>query len=760
MDLDSYLQGDYLSDKRDLSRLDNRRGAIAEGFGTFFDEDKATWPYEVLAKGIEHSLSYSFSTTAMITHALAASIGLMPSSILAPSLPAGPKSDDPLRPMLRRATSELIARSMALGSGRVAESGTFGRNDPMTLAWMTELSKCASSELRLDEGLVVSWQERLSDCADALLLAAFANPTEPILKFEDANVDAVPHTFPLLRAIQLRSALERDKPEPQRVLDHLVLTIHLELSFSEIPNSSFDAAELAFALEAALLLDADAVELSLIDRVFAVLDAAQQDAPCWRPLRPLRVNPRGEILLPQSVEMANSLLRVCRLLDARTFQSDERSYFSENIQLFRRYETWLDSRLVTGTDAENRRFRGWQSDHTYVERRVHLWHTSQALLFLVHYQRTLQEHVARTARVAGGFSTKYFDLASHDPDGEWQKALSFEPMAGLPPGSRYRIYERADSTYVKARRDPTSDQVAHCSILLSGPPGTGKTTFAEELAKALSWGLITLTPSDFIERGEAGVEARARSIFKALNEQKDFVILFDEIDRLVLDRDSPDYGAQSEMFQFMTPGMLTKLNDLRKTGNVIFIIATNYAERIDSAITRAGRIDDHLLLLPPDQSARRTHFARLLKGSAADDEALLDELGRFTALYTYKEVEYLVGEAERVATRDDGAIRDAVLEGAKSSIPALSLTGYEARFSDNDEATSVAGPLRRSSGGPVEEFLMLVYLVSETGTDPELSEVERDLLGQCRIALGNLHPEQSVLDVLDHVASRGSQRTS
>ncbi len=39
------------------------------------------------------------------------------------------------------------------------------------------------------------------------------------------------------------------------------------------------------------------------------------------------------------------------------------------------------------------------------------------------------------------------------------------------------------------------------------------------------------------------------------------VILFDEIDRLILDRDSKAYSEQSDVFQFMTPSMLIKIQE-------------------------------------------------------------------------------------------------------------------------------------------------------------------------------------------------------
>ncbi|HYT52567.1 MAG TPA: AAA family ATPase [Gaiellaceae bacterium] len=66
-------------------------------------------------------------------------------------------------------------------------------------------------------------------------------------------------------------------------------------------------------------------------------------------------------------------------------------------------------------------------------------------------------------------------------------------------------------------------------MLLYGPPGTGKSTIARKLARKLGFELITVTPSDFIATGGEAVEARANAIFRVLEEQRDAVVLFDEI---------------------------------------------------------------------------------------------------------------------------------------------------------------------------------------------------------------------------------------
>ena len=261
-------------------------------------------------------------------------------------------------------------------------------------------------------------------------------------------------------------------------------------------------------------------------------------------------------------------------------------------------------------------------------------------------------------------------------------------------------------------------------MLLYGPPGTGKTSLAEEIGKALRWPLITVTPSDFVRGGESQVEERAKMIFEVLGAQRNAVVLFDEIDRMLLDRDSKLYKDQSDIFQFMTPGMLTKLRDLRKREPVIFLIATNYFEHIDPAARRRGRIDLPVLVAPPDVEGRVSIFKALLakrcgkKRSEFDGTKIEEDLhavAKETRLKVYGELEQLFADAvDGLSTEDRtdaGKIVEQLLK-LKSSDAAITLTSYGPRFqSERDK--------------PLVEFLVLLHLCLEQ--DGQLGPREKDL---------------------------------
>ena len=519
--------------------------------------------------------------------------------------------------------------------------------------------------------------------SEGLVARVLENPELPILKL-GAPEEATVHAFPLLRVTHLFETLRRmgraQSLDDRRLRRALEERLHLHLSLSTIENSDFDAGELTFALEGWLLTHPGQPDGSIIAQAFSVMKDRQELDPYWRPLKPFKVTPQGLVLLPQSVEIANSLLRTCTL-------AEEKDYFSENIALFRTYARWLESRQCQGRTIDGATFIGWESEHTHVPDRVHLWQTSQALLCLLHYDALLQKHVARTLLRLSG--------ASYQQDMS-PSVLHAEPVSSA--GHAYATYSRIREVFV------TASQPAR-SLLLYGPPGTGKSTAVSSIAAELRMGMVTVTPSDFISAGPTEIEARSKGIFQMLTEQTRTVALLDEIDRLLLDRDSRWYNAQGDLFQLLTPGMLTKLSDLRTDGRLIFVIATNYEERIDPALTRTGRIDLRLPLLPPDTAGREAALSAALgeerwkKVSKGARRRVLQE----TALMTVSELKTISTEALQ-SVASEGSLGDRLDAVLSKRSPSIRIASYKTRVDPSKEG-------RR----PLEELALLCYLMLEAG---------------------------------------------
>lgn len=608
----------------------------------------STWPYTIDAAG-KATGKNSMSTDAMITFALAATAGKPLDSPLAPDPTEDRLGDetekavgeeDGDRERAQAALAAILHAVVAKLASKKVESGTYGPNDPFTLGWL----------LPLVSAYGVQWTRRSFAMSYRLKRAWEPDEAGQRSIFEPNQAKPLSHAFSLLRAIHLNEAARA----PERRLasefaPEFEAIVHRQIANSTIADAPFDAAELIFAFEGLLRTAAGSPSATLTNRFLA---RGQEHNPSWRPVRPFIGLATGMVLFPLSVESAASLARITRELD-RPQQQESR--FSRHVELFRKFVQWLEAqRVEISVDGTN--LRGWHSEHVREANTIYTWQTSQVLTFLLLYASLFERHIAARALAAANLSV------NRDPD------------RGPPPNASVS-WQRVWSTFLQ-QEDGVVGQTDNRSAVLYGPPGTGKTTLAEWLAKELDWPLITITPSDFMAEGTAAVEARAKAIFTALQEQRRAVVIFDEIDRLILDRDRPEYLRQEGAFQLMTPSMLTKLNELRKTGRVIFLVATNLAERIDKAIMRPGRFDEQLLILPPNRSERRAYLIREwgkkeAAALTAEERRLLDAMARELELATYAELKAMVRKATSLADLQD---RVAGFE------PTISIEGYARRM--------------------------------------------------------------------------------
>jgi SpoVK/Ycf46/Vps4 family AAA+-type ATPase len=117
-------------------------------------------------------------------------------------------------------------------------------------------------------------------------------------------------------------------------------------------------------------------------------------------------------------------------------------------------------------------------------------------------------------------------------------------------------------------------------LLFSGPPGTGKTAFAEHLATSLDAPLLLKRASDLISPYIGETERLIMEAFKEA--QKESAVLFiDEADTFLQDR----RNAQRSWELSQVNELLTQIDH----HDGYLILATNFADRLDAALSR--RID-------------------------------------------------------------------------------------------------------------------------------------------------------------------------
>jgi MoxR-like ATPase len=678
----------------------------------------------------------SMSTNSMVAHTLATVGGLLPSTVLAVTrvqADAEPALEEAIRVSLRRALGVLVRRIVPSPTSDqpppgIFDSPTFGKDDPFTLAWLVELLRLAARQPGLaDSESANKALAMVEKAARTRVARVLADPSKPVLEPTRDTERPVPHPLPLLRIVQLAYLLDlADEQLLSGASAWFSSQLHLQLSLRNIEHGGFDPAELVFSLEGLIATSARRATRPLVNGFVECINAMRKLDPTFRAVTPFKATDSGAVHLFSSVEVLASLLRIA---DTRERAGD--TQFFESIKpTLHEYLQWLQATVVTGRAiippvSENDSYPadthldyvGWQSEYSHTgDSSAHVWLTSQVILYLYNYEILLAGSVARAALRGAGLITepRYYPVFK-DSSTLGEQAKRDDPLQ-LSPESPYRVISRLNERFVAPRLSGGPVAAAY-SCLLYGPPGTGKTTLASQIARQLGWPLLTVTTSDFIVDGEAQVEARAKKLFEALDAQRDLVVFFDEIDRLVLDRDTTDYRSQGDMLQFMTPSMLTKLNNLRRAERVIFMIGTNYADRIDRAIKRAGRIDEHLLVLPPDLARRRQIIREELENRSdtrAYDEDLITKAATAAAWQTIAEIKSTTYECIRTG-------RDLV-DFMNNAAPSISLDTYLSRLRDLSKSNSSALPVEL-----LEEAFLLVYLLME-GKDGSLPD-KYDVLG-------------------------------
>ena len=207
-------------------------------------------------------------------------------------------------------------------------------------------------------------------------------------------------------------------------------------------------------------------------------------------------------------------------------------------------------------------------------------------------------------------------------------------------------------------------------MLLYGPPGCGKTFFAEKMAEEIGFNFYQIKPSDIQSKFVNASQENIKNLFDEAKQNAPSIIFIDELDALVPNRDTSNI---SHMNTSAVNEFLAQMNNCGDDG--IFIVgATNRPNAIDPAILRSGRLDKHIYLPPPDFEARKLMFELYLKKRPTEIGLNYEELAKATENYVSSDIKFLCDEASRKALKDNLRItKSIVLETVKNNKPSVSL---------------------------------------------------------------------------------------
>jgi proteasome regulatory subunit len=181
-------------------------------------------------------------------------------------------------------------------------------------------------------------------------------------------------------------------------------------------------------------------------------------------------------------------------------------------------------------------------------------------------------------------------------------------------------------------------------VLLTGPPGTGKTMMARALANSTSATFIGLVGSELAQKyiGEGG--RLVRELFDLAKQKSPTIIFIDEIDAIGSKRlDSSTSGDREVQRTLMQ--LLAEMDGFESTSNIKIIAATNRPELLDKALLRPGRLDRIIEIGLPDKDGRLDILQIISKQIPTDKEVDFKQISVQTKGFSGAELKALIMEA-------------------------------------------------------------------------------------------------------------------
>lgn len=229
--------------------------------------------------------------------------------------------------------------------------------------------------------------------------------------------------------------------------------------------------------------------------------------------------------------------------------------------------------------------------------------------------------------------------------------ITFKDVAGLE-GAKEEIVEIVEFLKNPKKYTDLGAKIPKGALLV-GPPGTGKTLLAKAVAGEAKVPFFSLSGSDFVEMFVGVGASRVRDLFKQAKEKSPSIIFIDEIDAIGRARGKNNGFNSNDERENTLNQLLTEMDGFGTNSGVIILAATNRADVLDAALTRAGRFDRQIYVDMPDINERKEIFAVHLKPIKLEPGIDIDFLAKQTPGFSGADIANLCNEAALIAARHD-----------------------------------------------------------------------------------------------------------
>ncbi|MFX0097383.1 MAG: CDC48 family AAA ATPase [Candidatus Hodarchaeota archaeon] len=188
-------------------------------------------------------------------------------------------------------------------------------------------------------------------------------------------------------------------------------------------------------------------------------------------------------------------------------------------------------------------------------------------------------------------------------------------------------------------------------VLLYGPPGCGKTLLARAVATESKTNFISIKGPEILSKWVGESEKAVREIFRKARMLAPAIVFFDEVDSLA-PRRGGDYGG-SPITERIISQLLTELDGLTDSRDVIVLAATNRPDMLDPALVRPGRFDRLIYIPSPEEKARLEILKIYTQKMPLADDVKIEQLAKMTENYVGADIEALCREAAMLALREN-----------------------------------------------------------------------------------------------------------